>query len=131
MSLFETLDSIEQTLRAIDRSNFGVIYEPANLELCGQDYGPQTIERLAPWIFNVYLQNQVIRTNGAVTLNTWCRGPVSFDIIQIHDAGGIDFGLVKQGLSQIGYEGTVTVHQCAPEGQSPQESAAATAQFLR
>ena len=47
-SLFETVDEIERTLRAIGRPNFGVIYEPANLQLCGQDYGRDTLERLAP-----------------------------------------------------------------------------------
>ncbi|MDG2381395.1 MAG: TIM barrel protein [Pirellulaceae bacterium] len=131
LSLFETIENIERSLAAIDRPNFGLIYEPANLELCDQDYGPQTLERLAPKIFNVYLQNQIIRSGGSVTLNTWCRGPVEFDIIQIHDPGGIDFARVQQGLQQIGYQGSITVHQCAPEGQTPQESAAATAQFLR
>ncbi|MGE3999048.1 MAG: sugar phosphate isomerase/epimerase family protein, partial [Planctomycetaceae bacterium] len=42
-SLFETIEGIEDTLRKIDRPNFGLIYEPANLELCGQEYGPVTI----------------------------------------------------------------------------------------
>ena len=75
-SLFETLDGIEATLRKIDRPNFGLIYEPANLELCGQPYGPESIERLAPWIMNVYFQNQILKPDGDVTLETWCRGPV-------------------------------------------------------
>lgn len=39
-SLFETVEGIERTLRRIDRPNFGIIYEPANLELCGQEYRP-------------------------------------------------------------------------------------------
>ena len=131
LSLFETVDGIESTLRAIDRKNFGLIFEPANLEICGQDYGEETIQRLAPWIFNVYLQNQILRPEGSVTLNTWCRGEVSFDIIQIHDPGGVRVDEVKRGLDSIGYDGTITVHQCAPDGQTPQESAAATAAYLK
>lgn len=131
LSMFETVDAIERTLRKIDRPNFGLIYEPANLELCGQDYGAATLERLAPWIFNVYLQNQKLRTDGAVTLDTWCSGPKSFDIIQIHEPGGIDFSKAFAGLKDIGYDGSVTVHQSAPEGASPATSARATAQFLR
>ncbi|GIT05145.1 MAG: hypothetical protein CM1200mP29_05560 [Verrucomicrobiota bacterium] len=47
LSLFETVESIERTLTAIDRPNFGLVYEPANLETCAQDYGRGTIERLA------------------------------------------------------------------------------------
>lgn len=131
LSLFETVDGIERTLRQIDRPNFGLILEPANLQLCGQSYGPDTIQRLGAWIFNVYLQNQILRPGGHVTLDTWCRGPVAFDLIQVHEPGGVEFDLVFDGLRQIGYRGTVTVHQSAPEGQSPMESARATAAFLR
>jgi sugar phosphate isomerase/epimerase len=131
LSLFETVDSIVDTLQRIDRGNFGLIYEPANLELCRQAYDTSTIERLAPWIFNVYLQNQKMRDDGEVTLETWCRGPVSFDIIPIHEPGGVDFRSVFEGLNQIGYEGMVTVHQSAGSGEDPLESTTATAKYLR
>lgn len=131
LSLFETLEGIERTLTAIDRPNFGLIYEPANLELCGQAYGPSAIRRLAPWIFNVYLQNQRVHAEGDVTLDTWCRGPVRFDIIPIHETDGIDFSSVLSGLRSIDYEGSITVHQSAPEGQSPLDSMQSTANYLR
>ena len=49
-SLFETVDEIEHRLSQIDRANFGLIFEAANLEQCAQDYGTATIQRLAPWI---------------------------------------------------------------------------------
>ena len=62
---------------------------------------------------------------------TWCRGPVSFDLIQIHDPGGINYDTVFAGLHKIGYHGTVTVHQSAGPGTSPAESASATAKFLQ
>jgi sugar phosphate isomerase/epimerase len=130
LSMFETVEAIEDTLRKIDRPNFGLIYEPANLEICGQDYGPATIRRLGPWIFNVYLQNQVLQSDGAVTLDTWCRGPVSFNIIPIHQNGGINFKAVLDGLADINYQGFVTVHQSATEGESPVESAGRTHHFL-
>jgi sugar phosphate isomerase/epimerase len=130
-SLFETVSGIEETLRHINRPNFGLIFEPANLELCGQDYTGQTIARLAPWIFNVYLQNQVVRRDGSLTLHTWCRGPVQLNLIQIHEPGGIDFERVFEGLKQIGYQGTITVHQSAPEGSTIRQSARETAEFLK
>lgn len=131
LSLFETVESIVSTLQRIDRDNFGLVYEPANLELCGQDYGPATILRLAPWIFNVYLQNQMLRLDGAVTLETWCRGPVAFNNIPVHASGGLDFPMVFQGLERIGYQGFVTVHQSATEGELPAESAQRTADYLQ
>ena len=131
LSLFETVESIEDTMRRIDRVNFGLVYEPANLELCGQNYGHDTILRLAPWIFNVYLQNQMLRSDGAVTLDTWCRGLVPFNIIPVHVSGGIDFPLVIEGLQRVGYQGCVTVHQSATEGETAGQSAQRTADYLR
>ena len=131
LSLFETVDSIEATLRKIDRPNFGLVYEPANLEICGEPYGCETIQRLRKWIFNVYLQNQVLKSDGAITLPTWCRGPVSFDLQPVHEPGGVDFAAVVSGLRDVGYEGYVTVHQSSPEGEAPETSARKTAQFLR
>lgn len=131
LSLFETLDGIERTLNAIDRPNFGLVYEPANLEICGQDYGPETIKRLAPWILNVYLQNQVLKTGGQVTLNTWHRGPISFDLIPIHSAGGVNFDSVFEGLAENNYRGPITAHQSGAPDQAPHDTAKATADFLR
>lgn len=131
LSLFETVESIENTLTRIDRPNFGLVYEPANLELCNQDYGSKTVQRLAPWIFNVYLQNQSVRSNGSVTLDTWCRGPVSFNVIPIHASGGIDFESVLDALRCIQYRGFITVHQSATEGETPAQSAQRTADYLR
>ena len=131
--IFETVNQIIESLEAIDRANFGLIYEAANLEQCQQDYGPETIRRLAPRIRNVYLQNQRLDAGAAVTLNTRCAGPVSFDIIEIPEEGGIDFASVFEGLKQVGYEEPITVHQSAPEDgvTSPLESAVQTADFLR
>ena len=133
-SLFETVSGIEETLKRIGRSNFGLVYEPANLELCGQGYGEETVKRLGPWIFNVYLQNQVIRPEGSITLKTWHRGPVPFDLIPIYEDGGIDFASVFRGLAEIGYDGPVKVHQAQAGDQRGNESvemaAQRTASFL-
>ena len=131
LSLFETVESIESTLKAINRSNFGLVYEPANLEICAQDYGLSTLERLSSWIFNVYLQNQILTPRGGVTLPTRCNGDVSFDLISIHTSGGINYDNVFFGLKSIGYDGPVTVHQSAQSGETPEESAKRTADFLR
>ena len=130
-SLFETVDQIVKSTESIDRPNFGLIFEAANLEECGQSYGADTIDRLAPWIQNVYLQNQRLDANGKVTLDTWCRGPVSFDIIEIPDTGGINFPSIFSALQAIDYAGPITVHQSAPEdGSSPLRSAMNTAEYL-
>ena len=133
LSLFETLDGMVQCLEEIDRPNFGLIFEPANLEACRQDYTSTAINRVAPWIRNIYLQNQQLNPDGHMTLNTWCSGPMSFDITQIHEHGGINFSEVFGGLKAIGYDGTITVHQSGPEDNktSPLAAATQTAAYLR
>ncbi len=132
-SIFETVDEIIHSLDLINRANFRLIFEAANLEQCGQKYDRGTIARLAPWIANVYLQNQKLSPNGAVTLESRHAGPVTFDIIEIPETGGIQFGEVFAGLREIGYNGPVTVHQSAPEDPnlSSAESARATAEYLK
>ena len=131
LSLFETIDSCESTAKKINRPNFGIIYEPANLEICGQPYTGEAFDRLRPWIKNVYLQNQRLTPKGAVTLDTWCRGPVSFDLIPVHSEEGIQFESVFSELQRIGYEGPITVHQSAQPGEGPLETAKRSAIFLR
>lgn len=131
LSLFETVNSIVRTLEQIDHDHFRLIYEPANLELCGEDYGPETIQALRPWIANVYLQNQRLDPSGRMALDTWSRGKVDFDLIPIFEQGGIDFRRVFAGLRAIDYRGPVTVHQAALEGDSPRETSLRTADYLR
>ena len=131
LSLFETVESCVETAQRIDRKNFGIIYEPANLEICGQPYVGEVFDRLLPWLKNVYLQNQILKEDGAVTLNTWCRGPIGFDLIPVHAPGGIDFPAVFEELQRVGYQGPITVHQSAQPGASPLQTAMQSAQYLR
>ena len=130
-SLFERVDDSLEVLHRIDRPNFGLIYEPANLELCGEDFGPQTIARLAPHIFNVYLQNHRLNPQGASSLETWARGDVGFDQIPIWEAGGIDLGPVFEALRRIGYDGSVTVHQASAALGGGAQAARQSGRFLR
>lgn len=130
-SLFEEVDRSLEVLAAIDRPNFGLIYEPANLDHCGQDYGPPAIGRLAPHVFNVYLQNHRIHRRGASTMNTWCRGPVAFDQVPMWEEGGLPFGAILAALADAGYDGFVTVHQAFAGLSGPAEAAARSAAFLR
>lgn len=110
-SLFETVDNSLRVLKTVGRPNFGLIYEPANWLVTGQDYGRDTIRKLRPWIFNVYVQNHRLNPNGAAALVTWNRGKVGLDHIGIWEKGGVNYEEVAAGLKDIGYNGYVTVHQ--------------------
>lgn len=129
-SLFETVEGALDALRRVGRPNFGLIYEPANLDLCGQDCGPETIRRFAPHLFNVYVQNHRRHAGGRSVVRTWVCGEVRFDQIRLQDASGIDFPRVFEGLRAVGYDGYVTVHQAFAGLLGAEEAARQSYEYL-
>ena len=129
-SLFETVDGSVAVLKAVGRPNFGIIYEPANLALCGQEYGEETLRAFQPWLFNVYMQNHTPEPDGLQPMETWTRGTVMSTMRPLDAPGGIDFGAIFEGLRAIGYNGSVTMHQAFGGDMTPEEATRRTAAFL-
>jgi sugar phosphate isomerase/epimerase len=121
-TLFERVDECVEMLRRINRRNFGITYEPANLTAVGDDYGPEQIQRLGENIFNVYLQNWRPDPGGVVSLRTR-GGPVSVTLLPLADPTGVRLDRVFQGLEAIGYDGWITVHSASIPGKAVAESA--------
>jgi sugar phosphate isomerase/epimerase len=130
-TLFEEVEPSIALLKRINRRNFGLIYEPINLLICGQPYGVETLEAFAPYLMNVYLQNHRLDPAGPAALETWCLGVRRFHHIPLWELGGVDFSEVMRGLEAIGYDGFVTVHQAYAELMGPREAAAKSAEYLR
>ncbi len=130
-SLFETIEDSVEVLRRVDRPNFGIIYEPANLRMCGQAYGLEALQAFEPYLFNVYLQNYLPNPEGSANVETWVCGVVHFDHIPLHDPRGVNWHEVFDALEAVGYDGYVTVHQALAEIMSPAEAAQVSADFLR
>lgn len=130
-SLFETTAGALRVIEAVDRSNFGIIYEPANWWCVGQNYGPETIKRLGTHIFNAYTQNHRFNPESDVHLDTWTQGRVGLDHIGIWEQGGVDSEAMFEGLHTIGYDGFVTVHQSFAGVMSIEESVRKSAEFLK
>jgi sugar phosphate isomerase/epimerase len=129
-SLFEEVEPSLKLLQRINRRNFGLLYEPANLMLCRQPYGLQTLEQFAPYLMNVYVQNHALDPAGPVELETWCLGPRRFRHIPIWEPGGVDFAEVVAALRSIGYDGDFTIHQAYAELMGPEEAATKSAEYL-
>ena len=127
LSLFETRSGTLDILAKIGRSNFGLIYEPANLALCGEDYGVETLRALKPYLFNVYLQNHAPDPRGDTPMETWSMGTVMSTIRPLEAPDGIDFS----GLREVDYDGTITLHQAFGGVLPPDEAAERSAAFLR
>jgi sugar phosphate isomerase/epimerase len=130
-SLFETVEGSIEVLRGVDRENFGIIYEAANWMLAAEDYGRGTIRRLVPWLFNVYVQNHRLSSDGAGSVKTWKRGPVRFDHIGLWESGGVDLDEVFGALGEVGYRGFVTVHQAFAGVMPVEESVRRSAECLK
>lgn len=130
-SLFETIEGSVDVLRRVNRSNFGIIYEPANLKMCGETYGLEALNAFRPYLFNVYLQNYLDNPEGKEHIETWVHGMFYFDHIPLHDPRGVDWREVFDALDAVGYDGYVTVHQALAEIMAPAEAARVSAEFLR
>ena len=130
-SLFETIEGSVDVLRRVDRPNFGIIYEPANLRMCGQAYGVEALNAFEPYLFNVYLQNYLSNPEGKENIETWVRGAICFDHIPLQDPRGVNWREVFDALETVGYDGYVTVHQALAEIMAPAEAAQVSADYLR
>lgn len=131
LSLFETVEGSLDVLRRVGRDNFGIIYEPANLEQCGEDYGPDTVRSYLPYTFNVYLQNLRISPEGESNGEAWSRGKFRFDQVPMWEDGGLDFVPAMETLEEAGYDGYVTLHQAATPPATTEEFVVETAKYLR
>jgi sugar phosphate isomerase/epimerase len=130
-SLFEQVEPSIRLLQRINRRNFGIIYEPINLLVCGQSYGLATLRKLAPYLMNVYVQNHRLDPDGPAALDTWCLGTRRFHHIGLWEGGGVNFPEVVTALQAIGYDGFLTVHQAFAELMGPREAAVQSAEYLR
>ena len=130
-TLFEQADRSLEVLDLIGSTNFGLIYEPANLMLCGEDYAVETLKKFLPHLMNVYVQNHQLDPNGPVELETWCLGPRRFRHLPIWETGGVDLDAVMAALQEVGYNGTFTVHQAFAEIMGAREAAVGSAEYLQ
>jgi sugar phosphate isomerase/epimerase len=74
-SLFSNVDDTIDCLKRINRPNFGLTYEPVNWMDDTKGYGPDVIRSVAPWILNVYSQNQRVLEGGMRTRAPLPSGP--------------------------------------------------------
>ncbi len=130
-TLAETVDGTLDLMSRIGRPNFGVTFEPANLLACGDDYGPDAVRRLAPYLVNFYFQNVRFDPSGAHSFNTRTCGPVSLSYVPLDDPSGIEISPLIDVLQECGYASWVSVHQPLRAGQSVEDAIAEAARVFR
>ncbi len=121
-TLLETVGESVAVARRIGPTGFGITVEPANLLAAGDACGPAEIGQLAPYLVNVYLQNQKLDDDGD-TLIKLRESSVRMRNLPLDAEEGIDLQSLFHGLRNVGYDGPVTVHQSAIGGLSIEDSA--------
>ncbi|PPR22464.1 MAG: hypothetical protein CFH40_01325 [Alphaproteobacteria bacterium MarineAlpha10_Bin3] len=116
-SLFETVDGALDVLGKIGRDNFGVTLEPANMLVNGTAHGRSAVERLAPYLRNVYFQNIRLDPASALIWRSRRRGPVGVRYLALGDKSGIDAPALIEALKRVGYDGWFSVHQPLADGE--------------
>ena len=53
-TLAETLDETVKLIKTVNRQNFGITFEPANLMACGSDFNKNALNQLLPYTENFY-----------------------------------------------------------------------------
>jgi len=105
---FETVFATLERLRAINRENYRLIYDPANLFMAQEEYGVETIKKLSNYICYVTVQ-----CPKRISLE---QGEDLFQYKGFNYGQGLpgeentpDFLSVLRGLHEIGYEGWVSI----------------------
>ena len=130
-TLFETVEGSVRVIKAVNQPNFGLIYEPANWMISGEDYGAAAIHRMRPYILNVYVQNHRLNPHGSAVVQTWKKGPVRLDHIGLWEKGGVHGEEVFRALREIGYQGYVTVHQAFEGVMSVEDAVRKSREYLQ
>jgi sugar phosphate isomerase/epimerase len=121
-TLFESVDDALAVVKRVDHPNFGITFEPANLMLCGSEYGRRAIERLAPYLLNAYFQNMRIVEGGPVVWRPTNGDPVAAEYVPVGDHSAIDVREMIAALRDVGYDGWFSVHQPLQPGQSVEDA---------
>jgi len=129
-TLCETIEQALDLVGKIDRPNFGINFEPANLLACGSDHGVDALTRLAPHLANFYFQNVRLNPAGEHCFRTRRRGDVRLNYVPLDDPSGIAVAPLIETLEKLGYKGWITVHQPLRPGQSVKDAVAEAARVI-
>lgn len=107
---FETAALCLDTLKRIDRENFGLQYDPANFFEAGEDYGEDTVKKLRKHIKQLSVQNcRFARPEEADDI--WEHEGRRFKRVLPGDPAGLDYASVFRGLKAAGFDGYVIVNE--------------------
>ena len=122
-SLAETVNDCVKLCRAVDRPNFGLTFEPANLLACVESLDADVVKRLSPYIRNIYFQNIALAPKSNVVFPTRSQGPVGIEFLPLFDERGIDLAPIMSAVKEYVAEPLwFTLHQPQLPGQDLEQA---------
>ena len=100
--LVDDVESSTKVMREVGGCHLGLIYEPANMFICGKEYREQAVAALADHILHVHVKDAIVPPPGASAQHP------PFRIMPL-GLGQMDYLSVFRGLQRIPYLGYVCV----------------------
>ena len=116
-TLAETLDETVTLIKTINRQNFGITFEPANLMACGSEFNKNALNQLLPHTENFYFQNIILDKKGNHVFPTIQNGDVRVKYVSLENAKGINIFSFLDFLKEKKYDKWFTIHQPLLEDQ--------------
>ena len=117
-TLAETLDETVKLIKTVNRQNFGITFEPANLMACGSDFNKNALNQLLPYTENFYFQNIILDKKGKHVFPTIHNGDVRVKYVSLDNSNGINVFSFLDFLREKKYDKWFTIHQPLLENQS-------------
>ena len=117
-TLAETLDDTVTLIKTINRQNFGITFEPANLMACGSDFNKDALNQLLPHTENFYFQNIILDKKGKHVFPTKHNGDVRVKYVSLDNSKGINVFSFLDFLKEKKYDKWFTIHQPLLEDQT-------------
>ena len=121
-TLAETVDDTLFLIKKINRDNFAITFEPANLMACGSKYNVDSLKTLLPYVVNFYFQNIILDQDGKHVFKTNRNGNINVSYVPLYDHRGISIQPLLSFLKEMNYKEWITVHQPLLEGQNIHEA---------
>ena len=117
-TLAETLDETVTLIKTINRQNFGITFEPANLMACGSDFNNNALNQLLPHTENFYFQNIILDKKGKHIFPTTHNGDVKVKYVSLDNSKGLNVFSFLDFLKEKKYDKWFTIHQPLLEDQT-------------
>lgn len=109
-TLVESAADAVRLLDLVDRDNVGVIHDAGNMYLCGEAYGPASVERLGDRLRHVHVKDErsVDDAGGVGRFERETGDGTAYFEPALLGEGDVDHGRLFRALREAGYDGFLT-----------------------